>query len=285
MLDEQIERSFGVGPEHRPIEERIAAGRRALRRRRAAAAVASVGVVAVIGTAVAVALPGADDSSTGRMATTPSATTSASAEDPGETAEPTPSATPWQRNQLARYADDGTLEIRPGVQVNERIANPFGYDRPSRSVGLDVTWQGDRVWTIVEITPRGASYGTSVPSNGWASFADWVADQSGSTVVNGGWPDTVVLDPDGQVVAASGAEIRQRTDDPQLGDDFAPPGTPTGAALVVVESSPPDYFVVWRVVDGELDVIVVPPQDVVGATFQELLAYARSQYASGEGLR
>lgn len=42
---------------------------------------------------------------------------------------------------------------------------------------------------------------------------------------------------------------------------------------------------VWRVVEGELDVLTTPPSDVVGATFQELLSYARSQYASGEGLR
>ena len=45
------------------------------------------------------------------------------------------------------------------------------------------------------------------------------------------------------------------------------------------------YFVVWRVVDGRLDVITTPPRDVVGATFQELLTSARSRYASGEGLR
>ena len=38
-------------------------------------------------------------------------------------------------------------------------------------------------------------------------------------------------------------------------------------------------------VDGELDVITTSPRDVVGATFQELLTSARTQYASGEGLR
>jgi len=43
--------------------------------------------------------------------------------------------------------------------------------------------------------------------------------------------------------------------------------------------------VVWRVLDGELDVITTPPTDVVGATFEELLSYARSQYANGEGMR
>jgi hypothetical protein len=43
--------------------------------------------------------------------------------------------------------------------------------------------------------------------------------------------------------------------------------------------------VVWRVIDGTLDVITTPPDDTVGATFEELLSGARARYASGEGLR
>jgi hypothetical protein len=91
---------------------------------------------------------------------------------------------------------------------------------------------------------------------------------------------------DGSVVAAPGNTVLQRTDDPRLGAGFAPAGVPTGAALVEVGGgSPQAYFVVWRVIDGELDVITTPPRDVVGATWAELLGYARGQYASGEGLR
>ncbi len=87
------------------------------------------------------------------------------------------------------------------------------------------------------------------------------------------------------MVPTPGTTVHNRTDDPQLGDSFAEPGTPTGAAVVSVEGDEKSYFVVWRVVDGELDVITTPPNEVTGATFQQLLAYARSQYASGEGLR
>ncbi len=87
------------------------------------------------------------------------------------------------------------------------------------------------------------------------------------------------------MVASQGSEILQRTDDPQLGDSFAPPGTPTGAAVVRAAEDGVGYFVVWRVVDGELDVITTPPRDVIGATFEQLLTYARGQYANGEGLR
>ncbi len=58
---------LGAGPAHRPLEDRLAAGRRALRRRRAGTGLASVAVIAVIGTTFAlVSGPGsplgADDS-------------------------------------------------------------------------------------------------------------------------------------------------------------------------------------------------------------------------------
>ena len=55
--------------------------------------------------------------------------------------------------------------------------------------------------------------------------------------------------------------------------------------VVVHKRTDEDYFVVWRVIDSELDVITTPPRDVVGASFDELLSYARGRYASGEGLR
>ena len=98
-------------------------------------------------------------------------------------------------------------------------------------------------------------------------------------------PATLRLTDRGTVVASPGSEVLQRTDDPRLGDSFAPPGTPTGAAVVRAAEDGVGYFVVWRVVDGELDVITTPPRDVVGATFEELLSHARGQYADGEGLR
>jgi hypothetical protein len=273
QLSEEIERSFGTGPEHRPIEARIKAGRRALRRRQAAAAVAGVGVLAVLGGTYSAISPGPQDEGTGNVAVNPS---------------PTPSSTvdveTWEDNIPLRYVD-GELQIRPGVVVHERIENPYGYEPPKQSDALDITFEGHRLWTIIERTARGSDFQSSSPSNGWASFADWVADQAGAGASASGWPDTVRLTENGAVVASAGSEILQRTDDPQLGDSFAPPGTPTGAAVVRAAEDGVGYFVVWRVVDGELDVITTPPRDVVGATFQELLTYARAQYASGEGLR
>lgn len=269
---EELERSFGDGPGHRPVEERLVAGRRALRRRRLGSAAATIAVVAALGTTYAVAAPDHDGDRRGQVVIDP-------------TPSPTPDSAPWATGVTVRYSADGELEVRPGVVVHEHLENPFGYQPPQRSDALDLTFEGQRTWTIVELKQGRLTSSESVPSNGWASFADYVADQVGAAVPgNGGWPDTLRLTDRGTVVASAGSEVLQRTDDPGLGHSFAPPGTPTGAAVVRAADGV-GYFVVWRVVDGRLDVITTPPRDVVGATFEELLTYARGQYAGGAGPR
>lgn len=278
MLDDQIERCFGTGPEHRPVEQRIAAGRRALWRRRVTAALTAAGMVAVLGATYAVAVPGPDRDGAGEVATDPTPTP------PTATASAEPTRRPW-RNLTARYADDGRLEIRPGVVVHEHIPNPYDWKPPQHSDALDITWRGRRLWTIVRLNHDGLGYTTTQPSSGWSSFADWVADgvrfnrAAGDSV-----PRTLVLAGD-RVVAARGVTILQRTDDPRLGPRFASPGTPTGAAVVTLDTPGFSYFVVWRVVAGTLDTIVTPPAEVNGATFDELLTYARAKYAAGSSTR
>lgn len=265
-IRDELDRSFGDGPTHRPLEAQLGAGHRALRRRRALAAATAVGVVVIAGSGYAVVGSGSG--------TTPDADRRQVAVEPSQA--------PWQRGELVRYVD-GELQVRPGVTVHEHLENPFGYRAPDLSDGLDVTFRGQRTWVLADLTAEGPSVFAADPSNGWASFEDWVADQVGQT--GSGWPETMRLADNGRVVAAPGAEVVQRTDDPRLGDSFAPAGATVGAALVEVGGEPPSYFVVWRVLDGRLDVITTPPRDVVGATFDELLSYARAQYASGEGLR
>jgi hypothetical protein len=278
LLHQELERSFGEGPAHQPVEETLRAGRRALRRRRVGAAAGALAVVAALGTGYAVSTAGPEPLTSGEVATDPTPA-------PSPTEDATPTSEPWGKAETVRYSAAGELQVRPGVVVHERIENPYGYRPPKRSDALDITFEGRRIWTIVELRNGGFTYSGSVPSNGWASFADYVANQAGAATDGNGWPDTLRLTDKGEVVASAGSEILQRTDDPQLGDSFASPGTPTGAALVRAAENGVGYFVVWRVVDGELDVITTPPRDVVGATFLELLTFARSQYASGEGLR
>ncbi len=278
-ISEELERSFGDGPPPPPVEMRVAAGRRALVRRRVATGVAGVAAAAVLATGW-YAVGDDDVRGTSGLATQPTPTT---AEDPPAEA----TERPWQRGELVRYVE-GELQVRPGVTVHEHLPNPFGYELPALSDALDITWEGQRRWVIVEREPgsRGTSESSSTPSDGWASFADYVADQVDVSVPGeSGWPDTFEIDGSGRVVPTPGTRVFNRTDDPRLGPTFAPPGATTGAAVVTVEGDPNSYFVVWRVIDGTLDVITTPPRDVVGATFEELLSFARSQYASGEGLR
>jgi hypothetical protein len=277
-LREELEESFAGEPAHRPVEQRIAAGHRALRRRRVATAAVACGVVAVLGATWAVGASGPERDAGRIIATEPS--------DPSGSATP---GAPWEDDIPVRYVE-GELQIRPGVVVHERIDNPYDYRSPRTSVALDLTYEKQRQWLIAETGANGFGYSSSVPSDGWASFRAWVDDQVAAAVgepgaANGGWPETMRLVGTGDVVPTSGTEVLQRTDEPRLGTAFAPAGATTGAAVVRVRATDKSYFVVWRVIDGKLDVITTPPRDVVGATFDELLAHARSQYANGEGLR
>ncbi|MCW2849276.1 MAG: hypothetical protein JWR90_3250 [Marmoricola sp.] len=280
LMREELERSFGDGPGHPPVGPTLVAGRRALRRRRLGSAAGVLAVVVALGTAYAVAAPGGDGARRGQVATDPTSSPTTTL-----TRDAAPESAPWGKGEILRYNADGALEVRPGVVVHEHLQNPYGYALPKRSDALDLTFEGQRVWAIVELKNTGSTLSTSEPSNGWASFADYVADQVGVAPAGNGWPETLRLSDRGVVVAREGSEILQRTDDPRLGASFAPAGTPTGAALVTAGEDSFTYFVVWRVIDGRLDVITTPARSSQGPGFAELVDHARAQYASGEGLR
>ncbi|WP_193608559.1 hypothetical protein [Nocardioides lijunqiniae] len=280
-LQDEIEHSFGDGPAARPVDAHVAAGRRALRRRRVG--VASLAVVAAVGAGWAVTGPQDSGGTSGEVATDPTATPT-----PTPMTTPVPAGAPWtDEDGPVRYRD-GVLEVRPGVVVHERIDDPYA-DRPSRaSAALDVTYRGERQWVIAELMGAGDddfSVGTADPSNGWASFADWVADEvDANGAGDDGWPVSLEQDQQGRVVATPGTTVLDRTDDPRLGASFAAPRQPTGAALVVAAEDGKRYFLVWRVLDGGLNVITTPATRKLGGTFEEMLEHARAQYAGGEGL-
>ena len=283
-LQERLDGSFGDGPPLPPVGIHVVAGRRALRRRRVASGAAGVAAAAVLVTGWYAVTP---SSPTGvdRLAGDPTPSATSSASEAAQAPSTDPAEAPWPRGELTRYVD-GKLEVRPGVIVHEHIRNPYRLKPPALSDALDVTWRGKRQWLMIEKRPlpRGISSSSSTPSNGWASFADYVAEQV-DTDAGSGWPDTFELDGRGQVVPTAGTRVVNRTDDPQLGPDFAAPEDATGAAVVSVAGEEGNYFVVWRVIDGTLDVITTPPTFVGDRPFDALLTDARDQYASGEGLR
>jgi hypothetical protein len=286
-IRDEIDRSFDEGPPIDDLDLLLDRGHAAVRRRRLAEGASLLLVAGAVTVIALVSTGGSTESSTPDPAGTPTAllTPSSPPVVPDVSPEVTAPEPAWEDEAPVRYLD-GALQIRDGVVVHRHLVNPFGYERPDLSDALDLTYQGQRMWLLAEYRDGGSGYSSTAPSNGWASFSDWVASQVGAARPgDDGWPETVRLDDQGEVVAAPGARVVQRTDDPKLGASFAAAGTPTGAAMVTVTGDDKSYFVVWRVVDGELDVITTPPRDVVSATFEELLTYARAQYASGEGLR
>lgn len=280
-LQEKIDRSFGDGPPLPPVGIHVAAGQRALGRRRLASGAAGLAAAAVLATGWYAVTPGSP-TAPDRLAGDPTPSATASASEPPREPTPAPGESPW-RGELIRYVD-GKLEVRPGVVVHDRIRNPYDYEPPGLSDALDVTWRGQRRWLLIEKRSQVSTSTSSSasPSNGWASFADYVSDQA---AIDNNSPTTFELDERGQVVPTAGTRVIDRTDDPQLGPDFAAPEDATGAAVVSVAGEQGNYFVVWRVVDGALDVITTPPTFTANATFEELLSESRARYASGEGLR
>ena len=151
-LQEQMDRSFGDGPPLPSVDSHVAAGRRALRRRRTASGVTCLAAAAVLVTGGYAVWPG---SPTGSDPAAGEPTHSATASDLEATGEPTtgPTEARWPRGELIRYVD-GKLEVRPGAVVHEHIRNPYGFEPPKLSDALDVTWRGGRVSGLRSVLRR-----------------------------------------------------------------------------------------------------------------------------------
>lgn len=272
-LQQEIDRSFGDGPEHRALAQRIAAGRRTVVRRRVAAAGAVLAVVAVAGSAYAALEPVERVADGDRQV----------AVDP-PTAEPNGPDVPWEDVTPVRYLR-GEVQVRAGVEVHQHLVNPYGLEPPELSDAFDLTFEGQRQWVILTREARsGQGLQSVLPSKEWKNFGAFVASQAAVWTGDGRWRDALRLAEDGSVVASPGTTVLQRTDSPRLGEAFAAPGTQTGVAILQPAHSEEVSSVVWRVVDGELETFRVPPDDVVGATFGELLSYVRDRYAAGDEL-
>jgi hypothetical protein len=282
-LHESLTEGFGPEPPHRPVADRLAAGHSAVRRRRLAGSVASVAPATAVGLGVT-ALSNGSSERPGQVATDESAT-----------ATPTPTGTSteqaWADGDLARYGTDGQLEIRPGVTVKEQVDNPFGRTAPDDSVALDVVFQGQESWLILDISyDAGGSYSSmgsgTHPGLPWDSFEDWVRDQTLSQDAPPGEDDLsagyVEFDDGETLVASKGVQILEQRVHPDLPENFAPADARTAAALV----QGPDgkrWWVLVRDVDG-LETIATPYRKG-GATMEQFLAFAKERYGAEVGLR
>ncbi len=268
-LREALSTGFGLEPPHPPVAERIAAGRRAVRRRQLAGSVVAVAMAAILGIAAAVVLS-SDGSAPSHIAS----------DTGGKTESP----------ELARYDEQGNLQLHPGVTVVDRVDEPYppsaGKDH---SVALALEYQGQESWLLLTWaqdrdggqSASGAGM-SEVPADG--SFRAWVDEQVRLAVTPKPEDDSAgYLDfaDDGSLVASHGVEILEQAHPIRL-KDFTLGDEPTGAALL----QGPDgkkWYVVVRDVDG-VEVIAVPFK-TGGPNLAAFLDYAREKYASGEGLR
>lgn len=164
-ISEQIETSFGDGPSHRPLEDRLSAGRRARRRRKSTEGLAVVAGVAVLGLAAYTLAPsGSPDT----------------AKDPGfanpSTATPTdPSVlerlAALEASKWATYDPDGNVVLGEGVTERRRVPNPLNSPLPEKSVGLELERNGERLWMLLEYEIRdGDGVSSYVPEPAQKSF-------------------------------------------------------------------------------------------------------------------
>lgn len=220
----QLDSSFGSGTDV-PAGHYVAAGHRAVRRRRLTAVVAGLGAAAVVaGTAWAAAPGNAPRTGELPVATQPTPSASASAT---PSTKPVPVRDmPWQKGEPPARALPGGLEIRPGAVVHER-RDALYPGKDTESAALDISFRGSRWWLVLEWDKGGSSMSSSRPEYGFSdSFDSFVRAE----VANGGMTSVPVDDVPGiagglvtwhggTLDAAPGVSVVRQVEDPVPGDD------------------------------------------------------------------
>lgn len=163
FLDETAE----AGPVHRPVSERVAAGRRAVRRRRTRTALGLAALVVAGGT-VWTALP---NETAPMVAAAPS--------DPGAAAPMWPSADSW-----AAIDGNGEVSLRPGVEVRQQFDDVVS---GLPSAALDLVRGDDHRFVLLWVTDNGVASEIAEPAVG--ALNEFVVDSQRE--VNGDLPMAV----------------------------------------------------------------------------------------------
>src|SRR6476469_6563963 len=221
-IQDEIDRSFGAGPEPGPVDALVADGRRALRRRRATTGAAALAVVLIAGgTTWAAAGPGPH-----ARGADPSVASDTS---PGPGEEEHPAAA---HQSPATLDTDGTLVLQDGVTVLRRVDNPMALEPPKLSVGLVLDDNGKQVWMLLEADPGGGFSILDDAHRAATTFDRWLRE-----VVAENEPGKVTAYPeeepasytgDGRLVLRDGVTILRKVDNPM---GLEPPTQSVGLVL------------------------------------------------------
>lgn len=312
VLGDLLEQSFGSGPGALPHPaERLADGRRALRRRqRLAVAATSVGVIAAVGAGVTVSGLGGER---GADAQLPPAATSGASTAPSPKADDTAGSPAQQRHQThaqeqrlvsgqfpASYGSDGQIVVKDGWHITQQVDEPLALHPPESSMGVVVT-DGQQVrWLLVarehavdgngnaDESAFSVTASADDPGKGYSRFDDWLASQVALNRDPGaGQPSTtepaqslVVVDDTGRLQAAPGAELVDTRPAPVI-EGY----TSKGDQLAEVRRDGRTWFVVFRQGSPNGGVVPVDAAVLPEPTIEGLVSYLKAQLASGEGVR
>lgn len=275
-LTDELEKSFVAEPPHRPVEQRIAAGRRLVHRRRGIAAVGLLVTLAILGTGYTVIAPdggrNADQQITDRG--------------PRKDQERQRQS---ERPELGDVglSSDGELITADGVQVLQEVENPIGVSPPQLTIGVAYDYRGVTHWAVIdgETTANGVvttGLSTERAFRSFPTFEYWLDEQA--ALQNGEPPLELVRFGDGeQLLPRDGVEILQQTGDVDLGPSFASPGDRTAVAEVMYAGE--RWYVLARDVPDSGIQYFPTAASVSKPTLEEFLPYAARSYQAGEGLR
>lgn len=224
---EELDASIGRGPDV-PTVQYVAAGRRAVRHRQMRIGSAGLATAAAIGAIAWATAPGAPSPKPDiLMAAEPTASPTTAT-----TATTKPVALPWRQEEPpARATRDEGVEIRAGAVVHER-RDAVLPGEGINSAALDLSYEGERVWMVLEWDDGGATEFSEAPGEQHDTFESFVAE----TVAQGG--DFTLLSRQAKPLATlstndglrvrPGVEVVERVENPL---ERKSPNTSVGLAL------------------------------------------------------
>lgn len=176
-LQLELERSIGDGPALQVPSAHLARGQRALRRRRVTAATGALSFLLVAGAGYAALADGGrarDDTGVANgedapidefLDEVPYGLVNRCDGDPIVDCLPMP----------VDFTDDGGLRRLPGTRVIALARDPALRGNVTRSAGLEVIYEGERLWVSLQWEPGGSSDQREPAGNAGLTFEQWLA--------------------------------------------------------------------------------------------------------------
>ncbi|MFC6287338.1 hypothetical protein ACFP3Q_08185 [Nocardioides sp. GCM10027113] len=265
-LRQDFERAIGGGPPHVPVEQPLAAGRRALRRRRLTRGAGTLAAVAIIGTGAAYLAPDVEVQGAPPVAQQ-------------ETLEPddVPLDIRFPDEDIA-LDPTGRLTIPEGLTISRRVDDPLASSHDGTSVGLVLEGDGFSLWALLQADRDSAMGTVDYAAQQLPTFDLWLADQ---VALQQGRPTLSLVAFDGEGAlepAGKGVRILDQEASPAgLPEDWDQSDDPVSVAQL--EWKGDVWFVLARNFDDEPDTYTPVAASVAGspATIEEFLVVAREE--------